>query len=371
MNNNNVKIKPISNPEVLQIIEVLKTIIREGNGIFNFIETVSNLEVENPMNYESIKRCESPTQNTVTIFSTSPIKSRKSISGVYSTDSGTTKFNNRKILTFVKYSLIMKLQNLVKYITQWDNLVSIDTSEIIECCLQCVIFVVSMSVIIEDIYASNEEGANDKGKITVKGKRYIMNTIYKIRLYLISLINDIKTATADDILFKYHPHLLDNKDLTTRKQKSIKIISDINNIINNELKNYSSNGKNNDHILRGCLQKKNENEKFMSGFKKKYFVLTHKALMYSDKEITENTTLGMTKFLMFCDYDSIERVQEESIKKKYCMRLFSSKDPNQSIYLAAGDEIEEILWFNEIRDKMYINSKYYTSEDINISESER
>eukprot|EP00833_Pecoramyces_ruminatium_P017218 jgi/Orpsp1_1/1191250/evm.model.d7180000084381.1 len=370
MNNNNIKIKPISNPEALQVVELLKKIIKEGNGILNFIETVSNIEIENPNNYESIKKCTSPSQRPVTMFSTSPIKSRKSLSsGIYTSDNGKTKFNNRKILTFVKYSLIMKLQGLIKHIKQWDNIISIDTSDIVENCLQCVVFVVSMSIIVEDTLASTEEGVNDKGKITVKGKRYIMNTIYKIRLYLISLINNIKTVTADDILYKYHPQLLE-KDLIARKQKTLKKISDINNIINNELQNYSSNGKNNDQVLKGYLQKKKENEKFMSGFKKKYFILTHKALMYSDKEISSNSTLGTSKFLMFCDYDGIERVQEEQAKRKYCMRLYSSKDPNQSMFLAAGDEIEEILWFNEIRDKMYINSNYYTSEDENVTESE-
>jgi len=52
----------------------------------------------------------------------------------------------------------------------------------------------------------------------------------------------------------------------------------------------------------------------------------------------------MGKFLMFCDYDCIERVSEEVAKKKYCMRLFSHQDPKQSILLAANSELEEILW---------------------------
>ncbi|OUM64169.1 hypothetical protein PIROE2DRAFT_60848 [Piromyces sp. E2] len=118
--------------------------------------------------------------------------------------------------------------------------------------------------------------------------------------------------------------------------------------------------------MKGYLQKKRETEKFMSGFKKKFFILTHKALMYSDKEVSANSTIG--KFLMLCDYDCIEQAREEDVKKKFCMKLFSRRDPKQSILLAASDEFEEILWFYQIRDKMYINSSYFTREEDNIPE---
>ncbi|ORX47315.1 hypothetical protein BCR36DRAFT_295772 [Piromyces finnis] len=158
----------------------------------------------------------------------------------------------------------------------------------------------------------------------------------------------------------------DIKTLQSKKQKNSKRLTEITNLVENELKNYPSYKNIDDRVMKGILQKKKENEKFMSGYKKKYFVLTHKALMYSDKEMSSNSTIG--KFLMFCDYDGIKHVSEEEVKKKFCIRLFSHRDPKQSILLAASDELEETLWFYQIRDKMYINSSYFTKEEEDIEE---
>ncbi|ORX85302.1 hypothetical protein BCR32DRAFT_265707 [Anaeromyces robustus] len=360
MNPNNLNIKPIQNQEVLKSVEILKKTIKEGNGILKFFETISNLETENSLTAEDIRKCSSP-QSVNTFFPTSPIKSRKTSIGV---DNSTTKFNNTKVLSFIRYSLLMKFQVLWKYIKQLYNHVNYEMNDIIDSYLHCIIYVLSMSTIIEDTLARAED-VNNKGKITKKGKKYAMNVIFKVRLYLINLLNDLKVITADEILMKYHPIFTthDPKYNQNKKQKIPKKFLDIEELINNELKKYSSNSNGDDQVLRGYLQKKRENEKFVS-WKKKYFLLTHKALMYCDKEISNNfSNISTAKFLMFCDYDCIERIPEEEVKKKYCMRLFSLQDPRQSILLAASDEVEEILWFNQIRDKMFINSNIFTHED--------
>jgi len=112
MNQINIKVEPVTTAEVKQLIEILKRIIKEGNGILKFFEKVSSLETETPVDYETLK-CQSPTQNPTvsTMFSTSPIKSRKSSAGMSPDKS--IKFNNTKVLSFVKYSLLMKFQVLI------------------------------------------------------------------------------------------------------------------------------------------------------------------------------------------------------------------------------------------------------------------
>jgi len=57
--------------------------------------------------------------------------------------------------------------------------------------------------IIEDRLASKEEAVSGKAKITVKGKKYVMDVIFRLRLYLINLLNDLKFVAADEILMKY------------------------------------------------------------------------------------------------------------------------------------------------------------------------
>jgi len=90
----------------------------------------------------------------------------------------------------------------------------------------------------------------------------------------------------------------DLKSLQNKKQKNSKRLSEIINLIEDELKKYTMDNNINDFVMKGSLQKKRENEKFMSGFKKKYFVLTHKALMYSDKEISSvNNLFILFKFI--------------------------------------------------------------------------
>jgi len=285
---NNINIKPITDGEVLQLVKSLKEIIKRGNEILKLFDKVARRGIEKPANTcSSAVSTQSPLSNSV--FSASPIKlTRKTSVTSLANDSGKKNFNNTKVLSFVRFSLLSILIKITTGIKQLDNLTIFDTSEIVDACLQCVIYALSISTIIEDTIESHENDINDKGKLSIKGKKYIMGVIYKIRLYLVSMLNDIKTVSADEILLKYRNESqssLIDKEIKSRKQKISKKLSDINEIIENELKNYST--KKNDVVLRGFLQKKRENEKFMSGFKKKYFMLTHKALMYCDKEITE------------------------------------------------------------------------------------
>jgi len=153
MNNTNYSnIKPITSTETVYLMDVLRKSIKEGNGIIKFLNTVANLETETPVNYEYFKKMQSPSQTPTTIFSTSPIKTRKGSSGLYSSvDNPTTKFNNSKILTMVRFSLLKKFQTLVKYVNQLSDKVTYDINDIIESCLQCVIIVVSMSVVMNNI----------------------------------------------------------------------------------------------------------------------------------------------------------------------------------------------------------------------------
>jgi len=363
MNRSNIKVDPLTIPEIRNLIDLVKKAINEGNAILNLFDFFLNMKTETPISTASSDVPISPN----VMFLLSPVKPvRKNIYPI--NDGSTVKFNNTTILSLMKYSLLTKFQKLFVPINKVYEIVDFEMNSVIDKFLECLLIISSMSIIIEDNLVGTES-VNGKAKITVKGKKYIMDIIFQVRLYLIKILTDLKFNATEEILYNYQTDSLHHIFKSKQKGK-INKIHYINDIINKELSDYPQKKitGDNDLVLKGFLHKKRENEKFKGGWKKKCFILTHRALMYSDKEIVVGSTMG--KFLMFCDYDCIERVSEEVAKKKYCMRLFSHQDPKQSILLAANSEIEEVLWFNQIRDKMYINTSFFIQKE-GIKEKEK
>jgi len=363
---NNIKVDPLNAPEIQVLMDMIKKAINKGNSILNFIDDFSNIPTETPLHSVNNDLPMSPMSPSY--FFASPIKTRK-YSGIYSLDGSSTKYNNSHALIFVKYLLLNELKELFHYIKGVYKIVNFEMNDLIDKFLQCIIIVVSMSIVIEDSLASTE-GIDGKVKFSVKGKKYVMDVLFRLRLHLINILNELKYNASEEILFTYKKNLL-NSDAKFQMEKKAEKINVIDNIISREIKDYFNikNGSNNDQILKGNLYKRKKNEKFITkGWVKKYFILTHRALKYSDND---NSKDG--RILMFCDYNCIELIPEEDDKDRkknrlVRIRLFSHQDPKQTILIKSNDEIEALLWFNQIRDKMYINSPFFLNE---VNEDEK
>jgi len=141
---NNIKVDPLTAPEIQVLMDMIKKAINKGNSILNFIDDFSNIPTETPLHSVNNDLPMSPMSPSYMFAS--PIKTRK-YSGIFSLDGSSTKYNNRHALIFVKYLLLNELKELFHYIKGVYKIVNFEMNDLIDKFLQCILIVVSMSIV--------------------------------------------------------------------------------------------------------------------------------------------------------------------------------------------------------------------------------
>jgi len=146
MNRSNIKVDPLTIPEIRNLIDLVKKAINEGNAILNLFDFFLNMKTETPISTASSDVPISPN----VMFLLSPVKPVRKNTHLIN-DGSTVKFNNTTILSLMKYSLLTKFQKLFVPINKVYEIVDFEMNSVIDKFLECLLIISSMSIVCNNI----------------------------------------------------------------------------------------------------------------------------------------------------------------------------------------------------------------------------